>query len=464
MQVHHEQSGKSQLTIEVKVNKADIENDVNKALRDYQRKVAMPGFRPGKVPFGMVKKMYGPSMMAEQMNKAVSTALNDYINDNNLKILGYPIADADRTGNIDFDNSSEFSFYFDAGLSPEIDINLSEMSIVYPKVRVSEEEIDTTIDKMREDYPSTIYPETVEAEDELELKLAEADEAGNEIAEGFESTIVLKLKEFSDTEIKEAFVGKTDGSEFVVNFAKYLSTEQIIKLLDLYDEVDAQGLSERNFNVVITMITRTQKSELNEEFFARVFQNEEVTTEADFRLRIGDEIQKHMDEQSKYLVYSIALKKIIDETVMELPHGFMKRWIMDNSEGAITTDDIEKNYSDYEKSLRFQLIEDHLTQKYPELHVDKNEVRMFVLQHFFGRMMGNIDQMDDQMKERMLQTVDSLLKNKKEEQQIVSQLRERKLVELFNKQLKLEEKEMTQDEFKEFAKQNQPEENIESYE
>lgn len=462
MQVHHEQSGTSQLTIEVKLNKADVENEVNKSLRDYQRKAVIPGFRPGKVPFGMVKKMYGPSMMAEQMNKKISTALNDYITENDLKILGYPIADAERTGNIDFDNNDEFSFFFDAGISPELDINLSEISMVFPKVRVTEDEIETTIEKMRVDYPSITYPEVVETSDELELNITEADENGNEKDDGFSDTLVLNLKEFAGTGIEEAFVGKTDGSEFVVNFAKYLDANKTKKLLKLDDEPDADTISTSDFNVVISMITRHEKSELDEEFFGRVFQNETVTTVEEFKTRIGDEIQKHMDEQSKYLVYSLALKKIIDETPMELPHDFMKRWIIDNSEGAVTTDEIEKNYDDYEKSLRFQLIEEHLNQKYPELNVDKTEVRMFVLNYFFGNMLGSFDQLDDEMKDKMMQTVEGILKNKKEEQRIVSQLREKKLVELFSKQLKLEEKEMTQEEFKEFTKQNQADENTEN--
>lgn len=461
MQVHHEQSGTSQLTIEVKLNKADVENEVNKSLRDYQRKAVIPGFRPGKVPFGMVKKMYGPSMMAEQMNKKISTALNDYITDNDLKILGYPIADAERTGNIDFENNDEFSFFFDAGVSPELDINLSDISMVFPKVRVTEDEIETTIEKMRVDYPSITYPEAVEASDELELNITEADENGNEKEDGYSDTLVLKLKEFAGTGIEEAFVGKTDGSEFVVNFAKYLDAIKVKKLLSLDDEPDAETISTSDFNVVITMITRQEKSELDEEFFGRVFQNETVTTVEEFKTRIGDEIQKHMDEQSKYLVYSLALKKIIDETPMELPHDFMKRWIIDNSEGAVTTDEIEKNYDDYEKSLRFQLIEEHLNKKYPELNVDKTEVRMFVLNYFFGNMLGSFDQLDDEMKDKMMQTVEGILKNKKEEQRIVSQLREKKLVELFSTQLKLEEKEMTQEEFKEFTKQNQADENTE---
>lgn len=459
MQVSKEQTGEATATIEIKITKADYEPEVNKSLKEYQRKASIPGFRPGKVPFGLVKKMYGDALLADSVNKFVSNSLNDYIIENKIKIIGYPLPDLDRTGSIDFDTNDEFSFFFNIAMSPEFDINLEDISLTYPKVKASEEEIQNTIDKLLIDYPNTVYPDSLKAGDEVELRLVEADQDKNEIENGYSGKARFNVDEITDQNIKDAFLSSVLGAEFVVNLNEaFGGDEKVITLLNLNDE--QHELASSNFNVVIDEIVSTELAELNEEFFKKIFPSDEINSEEDFRNRIGTEIEKQLEQQSDYFVYSLALKKVIEETPVNLPEEFMKRWIVDNSEGKLSAEEIESSYPDYEKSLRFQLIEEKLIGKYPELKVEEQEVRRFVLNYFFGSMPPDME-IDEDMENRLASTVDSILKNKKEEQRIISELRERKMIKLFKEKVSLTEQEMTPEEFKKLVSENKDLEIIE---
>lgn len=455
MQVLREQTGGATATIEIQITKSDYAPEVDKALKDYQRKASVPGFRPGKVPFGMVKKMYGNSVIADVINKMVSKELNNHITDNNLKILGYPLSDVERTGTLDFDSENDLVFYFDIAMAPEFDIKLSEIELMYPKVKANTIEIEEAKERLLKDYPEVVFPDTVAENDAVELRLMEADQNHNEVEGGFATTIKVTSNELTDAEGNNPLFGKESGAEFIVNFQSLLGDdEKVIRLLKLKGEEN--HLVASNFNVIIDEIERKQQAELNEDFFKKVFPNEEIDAIEDFNARIAAEIEKQLEQQSDYYVYSLALKKLIDETPLELSQDFMKRWIVDNADGKLSAQEVEEHYSDYEKSLRFQLIEDKLISIYPELKVEREEVRRFVMSYFFGQFPAGME-FGEEMEQRLSGTVDSILKNKEEEQRIVRQLLEKKMVKLFRNNLSLTEKEMSTEEFKTLAAENQPE-------
>ncbi|MDO8897464.1 MAG: trigger factor family protein, partial [Bacteroidales bacterium] len=308
MQVLKEQTSDSTATIEIKLVKADYEPEVNKALRDYQRKASVPGFRPGKVPFGMVKKMYGHSILADQVNKIVSDSLNNYIQDNEVRILGYPMADAERTGTFDFDKDEEFNFYFNVALAPEINIDLSDFNLTYPKITADPDEVQKTIDKLLADYPRTTYPESVEQQDALELRVSELNDEGVEVQDGYQTIVKLNVSDITDEDSKNDLLNKVLGSEFVLNLNKAIGdNDKTKKLLKLNDE--QTQLLNADYNVIIDEIMRKEPSEMNEDFFNTIFPEQDVATEEDFRQRIKSEIEKQFDQQADYLVYSMGLKK-----------------------------------------------------------------------------------------------------------------------------------------------------------
>ncbi len=180
MNITQESNGDLNAIIHINLVEEDYLESVNKQLADYRKKASMPGFRPGKVPMGMIKKMYGKGVLAEEVNKAVSEALNNYIVENKLKVLGYPLPNLDKSATVDLEKSESYDFYFDIGLSPEFEIILSDkISIPYYKIKVKKEDVDKAINDVKVRFGTEENPEKAEETDGLQGKFSELDADGN---------------------------------------------------------------------------------------------------------------------------------------------------------------------------------------------------------------------------------------------------------------------------------------------
>ncbi len=452
MQVSQESINEGSLVIEVKIEKSDFESKVNKELKAYQQKAAMPGFRPGKVPFGLIKKMAGGQIVADQVNKTVSEGLSKYLSDNKIKILGHPMADIQRTGTLDLENGDNFSFFFNVLLAPEFEVNIEEMEFDYPKVKISDQELEETITRIIAENPETAYPETVEDKDVVELKAAQANDDGQEVEGGYQANVALNLEEITNEQSKADLIGKELGSEFIFNFGKaFGDAEKTIRTLKLKEEENQ--LAESNFNVVLDEIRREVPATLNETLFSRLFPNDTFESEADFKEKIRNLISSQWDAQSDYYVYSIALKKLVEETPMKLDPEVLKQWLLDTGDENLKAEDLDQNFDEYLKSIRFQLIEEQLVEKYPELKVSRGDVRQYVSE-FYLRQYGMAD--SPEMASLMESLTDSVLKDKKEADRIHNQISESKMVKLFREKLQLKEVEMSTEAFKDLMKTQQP--------
>lgn len=449
MQVQIEQQGALEATIGLRLSKDEVETDVNKALKEYQRKAAMPGFRAGKVPFGMVKKMYGSAITAEQINKKVSDALNNYLEENKIQFLGYPVADYERTGQIDFENQSEYNFYFLLGLKPLLDFDLAGMRMEYAKVNVDEAEVSKTVDKMLTDYPRVIQAEQVAPTDKVVLKATEANDDGRELENGYSTTITLDLSSEEHAPFVQALEGRPEGDEFLLNLSQYISVEKAAELLRLGEEMNQ--LADKNFNVVIDEIRRTVPAELDEEFFNRMFPGQEITTEEAFREKVAEEIQRHFDSQADYLVYVQLLKKLLTDENIPLPENFLRRWIVENATGKDRNIDIEKDFELYKRSFRYQVFTDHLQREFPELVVSKDEVRSYAFNQYYGPYLSAIGN-DEALIRKIMDGMDEMLNKRGEGERIYNLLEEQKMIRLFRNKVTLEEKLMSVEEFGEYAK------------
>ncbi|MBA3900995.1 MAG: trigger factor family protein, partial [Bacteroidetes bacterium] len=176
MNITQEQIDELNAVLKVKIAPEDYEPQVEKTLREHSKKVTMPGFRPGKVPFGMVKKMYGKSIMVDEINKILSDSLYKYLSENKIDILGNPLPRRDK--DIDWDSQKEFEFSYDLGLAPQFSINLDGNTFEYNTIKVDEDLINKQMDDIRKRYGKMSTPETAEAGDILYGEFAELDEAG----------------------------------------------------------------------------------------------------------------------------------------------------------------------------------------------------------------------------------------------------------------------------------------------
>jgi len=203
MDIVKENTGQLEAIIKIKLNEEDYREQVSKELKNAQKKMQMPGFRPGKVPMGLVNKMYGKSVLVEEVNKILADALYKYIQEEKLNVLGNPLPDDEAAANIDWDNQKEFEFQYRIGLSPEVDLELSDaIEVDYHKIKVADESIDQFITEARKRHGNMINPGTAEAEDVLYGEFTELDDNGNPKEDGKTNKTNVFIRFIKDEAIK----------------------------------------------------------------------------------------------------------------------------------------------------------------------------------------------------------------------------------------------------------------------
>ncbi len=448
MNITKESTGDLTAIIKLELKEEDYQDQVKKVLKDYQRKANIPGFRQGKVPFGMINKMYGKAVMAEEINKMVSDSLNQYIVDEKLDILGYPLPNTEKTTTVDFDNQKEFEFFFDIGLSPEFNLELNDkIKINYYDIEANDEVVEKYLGDLQSRHGKTTNPETVEEGDMVKGDFVELDENDKEVQGGINraanvATSNLKLK----TELKK-FVGKKVGTTVKFNPLKATKDADNTALMLGITKEEAEKI-ENKFSFTITEISRKENAELNEEFFKMVYPQEEIKTEEELRVRIKKDAEVSFVAESDRQFMNNTVEKLVDLAKIDLPDEFMKRWIVENGQGKMTAEQVETQYESYSKSLRWQLIEAKLVKEF-ELQVGEEDVRNQI-RSYFSTMQ---EKQDEEAEKRMNEIVDSIMKNQEEVKRIYDQLYDKKLLDLFKDKIKQVNKKIGYEEFVKLATQ-----------
>ena len=435
------QKGEHLISIQINVAKEDYEPQVKKELNKLQHKAQVPGFRPGMVPFGMIKKMYGTQATIEVLNTLVSETLNNYILDNKLDLIGYPLSDMEHQQPVDFESRDNIDFFFEAALRPEIKVDYSKAKIDFAHVIADDAAIDKTLEEIVERNPEITHPETVGENDVLELKVREAED-GKELEGGFQKDyVILDLKDIKTKTNKKKFVGKTTGAEFIVNLATILgSNEKAAKILGNDAPADS------DYNIIIDEIRHEEKPELNEAFFKKIFPDKEIKDVDAFRAAVKEEMERQYANETDRILFTKMIDALVDNTPFTLPDDFLKRWIHENNQGKLSMDDIEKNYeANYSKGLRWQLIEDSIVKDNMELAITEEEVRGFLRSQIFPGLDYNT--MDDDMKGRLDKIVDNYLKNEEQVNNVKNQMADIKMTNFLKTKMKINYTDQTYDDF-----------------
>jgi trigger factor len=444
MKVSHESTGELTATVKIEVSPSDYNEQVNKVLKDYQRKANVPGFRPGKVPFGMIKKMYGSGVFAEELNKLLSDSLNNYITDNNIDILGQPLANDERTPQFDGDENKELEFYFDLGLMPEFSVDLTENTAVdYLKVIIDDKMVDNYMDDIARRNGKPFNPEVSAAADMLKGEFAELTADGVLAENGHTCTNSFSTDQLAEDTEKAKFVGIKAGDSINFNPAKAIGNiTNVSKLLDL-DKADNEHL-QADYRFTLQEISRTEPAAIDQELFNAVYPDGEVNSVDEFRERIRREAAVAFEADTDKQFMNDAVKKLIDDSHIELPNDFMKRWLFDNNQGKLTRDQIESDFDNFTNSMKWQLIENKIIREH-NVMVSEQEIKEYIIGYFKPR---NSDmEMDPEMVKRFDTIATTIMQNKDEVHKINDKLYEQKLISLLKSSLKLVEKEVTYEEF-----------------
>ena len=421
MNITQSTKGENLISIKINVEKADYEEMVEKTLRQMRQRANVPGFRPGMVPMGMIKKMYGTSAKMEALNTVVSDNLNKHIVDNKLDLIGYPLSDTERQQPADLEKEDNLDFYFEAALRPEITVDYTNTMVDFYHIVPTDEEVDKVVEDIVNRNPDTSHPDIVGENDRIEMKVREAKD-GKEVEEGFQKDgLYMNIDQIKDKECREQLIGKEVGAEFIFNFAKALESEEAAAKL-LGEDAPASS----DFNIIIDDAIRNEKPELNEDFFKKIFPDKEIKELDAFKQAVKAEMEKQHEAETDPILFNKMIDELVAAVKFELPDAFMKRWIIENSQGKITAEEVEKNYeNDYIKGLRWQLIEDTIVKANPELIITDDELKNFVLRQIFPGIDYNT--VEDDLKANLDKIAANYLKDGQQNEQLKNQLADIKM-------------------------------------
>ena len=421
MNITQSTKGENLISIKISVEKSDYEEKVEKTLRQMRQRANVPGFRPGMVPMGMVKKMYGASAKMEALNTVVSESLNKHIVENKLDLIGYPLSDIEQQQPADLEHEDNMDFFFEAALRPEINVDFTNTMVDFYHIIPTDEDVDKVVDDLLERNPNTSHPETVGENDRMEMKIREAKD-GKEVEGGFEKDgLYIHMDQIKNKTQNKKFIGKEVGSEFIVNFAKVFGSEEAAA------KVLGEGApAASDFNIIIDDAIRNEKPELNEEFFEKIFPKQDVKNIDTFKQKVKTEMEKQHEAETDPILFNKMVDELVAAVKFNLPDAFMKRWMVENSQGNVTAEDVEKNYEDnYVKGIRWQLIEDSIVKANPELLIKDEEVKEFVLKQIFPGI--DYASLEDDMKANLDKIAANYLKDERQVEQMKNQLADIKM-------------------------------------
>ncbi len=346
--------------VKIKIAPEDYTEKVDKSIKEQAKKATLPGFRKGMVPAAHIKKMYGKSILVEEINNLLSETLNKHLTENKIEILGQPLPIMDDSKEFKWDSTDEFEFDYELGLAPaiEVDIN-SKVKFTQYNVKADEETLAGRIKNIRKSYGKMTNPEVSAEDDVLYAELAQLSADGSVFEDGITQTGSIRLDQVSDKKILKSLIGlkKDDVVELDVQKAFDKNEVIIAKLLNISEE-DAKDL-QSNFKVTVKNVNRLEEADLNQEFFDKLFGPGEVTDEAGFIAKITEEVESMFKQDAERKLQNDIYAKMIESIDMELPDAFLRKWLKATNE-KLTEEELAEGYDDFAKNLKWTLIENKL--------------------------------------------------------------------------------------------------------
>lgn len=431
--------------IKLEIVKSDYEAAVDKSLRSFRQKANVPGFRKGMVPMGMVKKMYGKQALLEEVNRLVSDNLFKYIRENNLNILGEPMASEVEPSAVDFDKDENFVFNFDVALAPEIKINLSKEDVLpYYEVKIDEDMLNKQVEAYASNFGTYEKADEVEEKDLVKGTVAELENGSPKEGGVVVENAVLMPMYIKDEAEKAKFIGAKVNTVVVFNPDKAYEGAEAEIASFLHVGKDKVAELTGDFSFEIKEISRHKNAELNQELYDKVFGENVVTSEEEFKDKIREALAEQFTPQSDFKFLSDAREVLVKKAgELKFADDILKRWLLVANEKN-TAESIEKEYSHIIEDLTYHLIKESLV-KANGLKVEDADLENFAKRvakaQFaqYGMLSVPEDVLDNYSKE--------MLKNKQTLQNILDRAVEEKLAEWLKGQVTVDKKEVSAEEF-----------------
>ena len=445
MKVSFENPDKINGLLTITVEEADYKNEVDQTLKDYRKKANVPGFRPGQVPMGMIKRQYGGAVKMDAINKIVGEQINKYITDNKINMLGQPLASEAQQPQ-DLEKEGPYTFIFDIAVAPEFEIELtSKDKIDYYDINVDDALIDRQVEMFASRLGKNVDVEEFVDGDVIKGDLRELDKKGNTKEDGLTVEAAMVMPEYIKAAAqKKLFKGAKVGDIITFNPRKAYKDSDAEMAALLKIEKDKLAEHEGDFSYQITNIQRFENHAIDQELFDQTFGKDQVKDEKAFRAKIAEGLKGQLEMDSDYKFLQ-DVRKYAEEKVGQLtyPDALLKRMMKENNKEK-DQEFIDKNYDASIKELTWSLIRNRLSEK-AQVKVNDEDVRNAAREtarvQFAQYGMNNVPD------EYVNNYADELLKKQESVQQFVDRAIDLKLIEAFKKTVKLNKKSISLDDF-----------------
>ena len=445
MNITFENTDKVNGLLTITLEKEDYQEKVEKTLKDYRKRAQVPGFRPGMVPMGMIKKQYGTAVKVDEINRLLGTKLTDYIRENKIQMLGEPLA-SEKQEPQDLEKDGPFTFVFDIAVAPEFKAELTDKDkIDYYTIKVDDKLLDQQVSMYAQQYGEMKDAETFSGNDTLTGDLRQLDENGNTLEGGIttEGGMIMPAYIKVDDQ-KKLFDGCKAGDIITFNPKKaYPENDAEIAALLKVDKDAVKDLSS-DFSYQVTSIRHFEPAEVGQQLFDRVFGEGTVSGEKEFRQKVSEMIQPQLNMNSDYKflldLRAYAEKKVGD---LQFPEALLKRIMLQNNKDK-GEDFVEKNFEGSIRELKWHLIKEQIVAA-QEIKVDDSDLKAIakeaIRQQFAQYGMSDVP--DDVLENY----ADEQLKKRENVENFVDRAIDQKLIEKMKTVVKLNEKSVTLDEF-----------------
>ncbi len=397
METIFEKQSPTSASLNVAIAENDYQPEVEKKLKEYAKTARVKGFRPGHVPMGYIKNLYGKSVKVDVVIKQVSDAVNNYIKENKLKVVGDPIP-SEASMNIDWDTQNEFKFDYEVGLASDFEVNLESFkSIEQLSIEADETQIQKAIEDIKVKYGNSTEPEEAAIGDIVFGVLSQE-------STDFNSKIGIPTDKVAAKQQK-LFVGLEKGSSVTFDIKSIFETEKELGFALGKSNEEVAALS-GDFKFEIEKITRVEPAELNPELFEKVLGIDSVTTMEDFKAELKKIIEENYSRETEYLLEYEVEKALYENVKIDLPDAFLKKWLLQVNEGKFSEEEIEKDYDAFAKGLKLDLIKSEVAEK-NDLKIEYDDVLEVVkaeISNYFGSQMSmkGMEDFIDQMARKQL--------------------------------------------------------------
>ncbi|WP_297333618.1 trigger factor [Flavobacterium sp.] len=434
MNITREQVDALNAVVTVAITKEDYKPKVEQVLKDYRKNANIPGFRKGAVPMSLIEKQYGKAILLDEVNKLLQSSLNDYLVEEKLDILGNPLPKVTEDFNWDAD---DYSFEFELGLAPEFTVDLAGKNKVTKYNIVADDKmLDEQVERIQKQYGKMISKDKVEEGDDMRGIFSNEEK-------GINNEVTLNTADFKTKTVAKKFIGKKVGDVVTVSTKGLFDDDH--KLMD-YLKVshdDVHGL-DIEVNFTIEEITTTEKAELNQELFDKLFGEGVVTSVEEVKEKIKEDAERQFAQQADQKFLNDVTEWLVESTSFELPAEFLKKWIQTVGESPLTPEQAEEEYAKSEKGLRYQLIEGKIVTG-NNLQVNFEDLKAYT-SNLIKMQMAQFGQTNpsDADVENIIARV---LSNKDEVKRLSEQIMSEKMLALFKENVKYKTKEITYQDF-----------------